>query len=164
MADAAALLWRLHLLGIDVGGRWNGIADSYAAEPAGRYAFSDAHAMMAYVGAGRDADAEALLAAQSAALEGPGDNAMFVAEVGQGACEGILAFGRGDYARSIEALRTVRNRAYRFGGSHAQRDILDLTLIEAARRAGEGALHRALLAEREMAAPLAEPQASRMAA
>jgi hypothetical protein len=47
----------------------------------------------------------------------------------------------------------VRNSAARFGGSHAQRDVLDLTLIAAARAAGEGSLERALLAEREAARP-----------
>ena len=36
----------------------------------------------------------------------------------------------------------MRNIAHRFGGSHAQRDVLDLTLIEAALRAGQHALAR----------------------
>ena len=35
-----------------------------------------------------------------------------------------------------------------FGSSHAQRDLIDLTLIEAARRAGETSLVRALANER----------------
>ena len=56
--------------------------------------------------------------------------------------------------RTSPLLRTVRNRAARFGGSHAQRDLLDLTLIAAAGRAGETSLERALLAERAEAAPL----------
>ncbi len=54
MVDASALLWRLFLRGIDVGDRWNAVADSW--EPmaaAGYYAFNDAHAMMAFAGAGR---------------------------------------------------------------------------------------------------------------
>jgi len=52
-------------------------------------------------------------------------------------------------------LRDVRNGAARFGGSHAQRDLLDLTLIAAARRDGQTALERALIAERAAAQPLA---------
>jgi len=39
-------------------------------------------------------------------------------------------------------------RSHRFGGSHAQRDILHRTLIEAALRAGRRPLAEALLAER----------------
>jgi hypothetical protein len=47
----------------------------------------------------------------------------------------------------------VRNRSARFGGSHAQRDVVDLTLIAAAGKAGEFSLEAALLAEREAAKP-----------
>src|SRR5215469_12763471 len=45
MVDAAALLWRLHLKGVDVGARWAPLAEAFAAEPRGRHAFEDAHAM-----------------------------------------------------------------------------------------------------------------------
>ncbi|HXF44607.1 MAG TPA: tetratricopeptide repeat protein, partial [Burkholderiaceae bacterium] len=44
--------------------------------------------------------------------------------------------------------------AQRFGGSHAQRDLIDLTLIEAALRAGMGPLARALAAERSARQPM----------
>jgi len=44
-------------------------------------------------------------------------------------------------------------RAHRFGGSHAQRDVLDLTLIEAARRAGMETLAEGLVAERVAVRP-----------
>jgi hypothetical protein len=47
----------------------------------------------------------------------------------------------------------VRGIANRFGGSHAQRDVLDLTLIEAALRAGQQDLAKALAAERTTAKP-----------
>ena len=59
----------------------------------------------------------------------------------------------------MRLIRPVRNIAHRFGGSHAQRDILDLTLIEAAFRSGDGPLAKALSAERLLvkpASPLAE--------
>jgi hypothetical protein len=60
----------------------------------------------------------------------------------------ILAFGDGDYARTVALIRPVRSIAHRFGGSHAQRDVIDLTLIEAAIRSGDSALAAALAAER----------------
>jgi hypothetical protein len=144
------LLWRIHLLGADVGDRWASLAKDWI-DPvghAGYYAFNDAHAMMAFVGAQRHADAEALLAAQQAALVAPGDNAMFTREVGQPLCEALWAFGRADHAHCVELLRPLLGQAHRFGGSHAQRDVIDLTLIEAARRDGQLALYRGLLAER----------------
>src|SRR3546814_16736286 len=45
-------------------------------------------------------------------------------------------------------LLLVRTIAHRFGGSHAQRDVLSQTLIEAALRDNQGRLARALMAER----------------
>lgn len=149
MVDASALLWRLHLRGADVGDRWQAVADNW--EPiaaAGTYAFNDAHAMMAFVGAGRTAGIEAILAAQRDAMLGSSDNARFTREVGHPVALAIKAFGNGDYAETVRSLRPIRNIANRFGGSHAQRDVLDLTLIEAALRSGQSDLARALAAER----------------
>ena len=52
--DASALLWRLYLRGVDVGDRWQALAQDWApAVEDGYYAFNDAHAVMAFVGAGR---------------------------------------------------------------------------------------------------------------
>ena len=148
MIDASALLWRLHLRGVDVGNRWNAVADNWAPVATARnYAFNDMHAMMAFVGAGRSRATEAVLEAQRAAMDGAEDNASFTREVGYPATQAINAFGDGNYAETVRLLRPVRSYAHRFGGSHAQRDVLDLTLIEAARRAGQNNLVAALLAE-----------------
>jgi tetratricopeptide (TPR) repeat protein len=153
LVDAAALLWRLHLRGLDVGGRWGPLAEAYAAEQRGHHAFDDVHAMMAFVGAGREAEAAETLRAMRAAREGAGDNAWVTREIGLPVAEAIEAYGRGDDAVVIERLRAVRNGAARFGGSHAQRDVLDLTILAAARRSGQASLERALLAERAAALP-----------
>ena len=45
-----------------------------------------------------------------------------------------IALGRGNYARCIELLSTLPPRAHRIGGSHAQRDVLYLTLLSAVER------------------------------
>lgn len=149
MVDASAMLWRLTLRGVDVADRWQGIAEDWAALTAcSNYAFNDAHAMMAFVGAGRRADAEAVLALQAAPKAAGDDNAAFTRDVGAPVAQAIKAFGDGDHASVIRLLRPVRNIAARFGGSHAQRDVIDLTLIESALRSGELALARALTAER----------------
>ena len=155
MDDAAALLWRLELRGVDVGSRWQPLAAAYAAQPRGLSAFDDTHAMMAFVGAGRDPDAEAALADMAICVEGPDDNAGVTRDVGLPVARAIFAYGRGRDPEAIDLLRGVRNGAARFGGSHAQRDLLDLTLIAAARRDGQTALERALLAERAAALPSA---------
>jgi pimeloyl-ACP methyl ester carboxylesterase len=149
MIDASAMLWRLALRGIDVGERWQALAERWlAVSERSTYAFNDLHAMIAFVGAGRDADAQRLLAAQDAALAEPGDNAQFLLEVGRDATQAIHAFGAGRFERAVQLLRPLRSHAHRFGGSHAQRDLIDLTLIEAAERAGQRGLAGALRHER----------------
>lgn len=167
LIDASALLWRLALRGIDVGERWDALADDWAPfASAGNYAFNDLHAMMAFVGAGRTQAAEAVLEAQIAAMTSAGDNATFTREVGHPATRAIRAFGDGNYGEAVRLLRPIRGIAHRFGGSHAQRDLLDLTLTEAAFRAGEAALAAALAAERaaiKPTSPFARLLASRAA-
>ncbi len=154
MIDASAMLWRLALRGIDVGSRWEPLADEWAPKAADRfYAFNDVHAMMAFVGAGRWAEAEALLATMTGTAERPDGNGMMTREVGLPVARALLAFGRGRYAESVELLRPVRLIAHRFGGSHAQRDVLSLTLVEAAIRGGQHRLAKALAAERMQLKP-----------
>lgn len=154
LIDASALLWRLTLLGIDVGTRWQTVADNW--QPlagAGTYAFNDAHAMMALAAAGRTAAVAELLAAQEGATATNIDNAMFTREIGRPVTLAIKAFLDRDYVATVTLLRPVRNRAARFGGSHAQRDLLDLTLLEAALRAGQWRLAAALANERVAVKP-----------
>ncbi|HYG25405.1 MAG TPA: tetratricopeptide repeat protein [Caulobacteraceae bacterium] len=154
MVDASAMLWRLSLHGVDVEDRWSGIADGWAKFASRNdYAFSDAHAVMAFVGAGRKDEIAQVLDAQKRALDAGGDNAEFTAAVGAGVVAGLIAFGEGDYLRSADHLRAVRNRAHRFGGSNAQRDLIDLTIIAAAERGGQKRLAQALVDERRLAHP-----------
>jgi len=154
MIDASALLWRLQLQGVPVGHRWDALASRWAAvSGASTYAFNDLHAMMAFVSADRMGDAMRLLAAQQQALAAGDDNVGFLNDVGLGATQAIHHFALGRHAEAAELLRSVRREAARFGGSHAQRDVLDLTLIAAAERAGDGHLADALRRERALVRP-----------
>lgn len=149
MIDASAMLWRLHLRGIDVGQRWETVAEGWLPfATAGNYAFNDVHAVLAFVGARRTDAIEAVLATQQAAMQGSGDNAAFTREVGHPVTLALKAFGEARYDDSVRLIRQVREIAHRYGGSHAQRDLLDLTLIESALRSGQRALASALCAER----------------
>jgi len=149
MIDASALLWRLHLRGIDVGQRWATVADGWLPiATAGNYAFNDVHAMLAFVGAQRPDAVVAVLETQQRVMQGSNDNDAFTREVGHPLALAIKAFGQARYDETVRLIRQVREIAHRFGGSHAQRDLLDLTLIEAALRAGQRPLAMALCAER----------------
>ena len=151
LIDASSLLWRVELAGGDAGARWPALAARWAAlnGAGGYYAFNDLHAAMAYARAGRDDLLHALVEAQHAALESGTDNAGFVREVGLPAILAVAAHAAGDHGRAVELLRPIRNRSQRMGGSRAQRDVIDLTLIGAARDAGRGALARVLRTERD---------------
>jgi hypothetical protein len=109
--------------------------------------------MVAFASAGRADLAAQLRETQRAALAGDGDNRAFTAEVGEAATRAVQAFVAGDHAQAAELLRPVRSTAHRFGGSHAQRDLIDLTLLEAALRAGDRPLAAALAAERAALRP-----------
>lgn len=164
LIDASAMLWRLHLRGVALGERPAAIAQRWAALGAGGfYAFNDLHAMIAYVLADQGALQQTLLDAQEAALHSDTDNASFTREVGHAATLAVQAYGHADFARAAALLRPVRSVASRFGGSHAQRDLLDLTLIEAATRSGNKPLAAALAAERLAMRPRS-PLAQRLAA
>lgn len=149
LLDAASLLWRLYLQGLDVGDRWCELVALYEKdEEAGFYAFNDVHAMMAFAATGQEIAAKERLDAIEVAVGGNTTNAMMSRLVGLALARAIHAFGKGDYAGSVDALLPLRNRAHVFGGSHAQRDVVHRTLIEAALRAGDGNLARALTQER----------------
>jgi tetratricopeptide (TPR) repeat protein len=157
LLDATALLWRLHLDGVDVGGRADALADNWAGRlesERGFYAFNDMHAMMAFTMAGREPEAARLLDdLEWTAKSGTGSNVMMTREVGLPVCRGIQAFGRDRYAEAARHIEPVRDTAARFGGSHAQRDALTLTVIEAALRGGQPALARHYIAERTVHKP-----------
>ncbi len=149
MVDASALLWRLKLRGVELGKRWEGIADRWHPLIEDKlYAFNDVHAVMALLGAGRVGEAERTVAIMTETARKQSDNAMMSRDVGLPMARALLAFEHGKYPATIDLLRPLRNIAQRFGGSHAQRDLVDLTLIEAAKRAGETGLVRALANER----------------
>lgn len=149
LLDGSAMLWRLQLLDHNVGERWNDLADKWETRiDHAYYAFNDANAMMALVGAGRTDAQKRLIAAVKRGAEAEGTNGMMSREVGLPAVEGFAAFGRGEYAKAIEFLSPIRAKANRFGGSHAQRDMFSWTLTEAAIRAGDRALADAFVAER----------------
>ena len=149
MLDGTALLWRLHLRDIDVGSRWKELADKWEARTGDLYyAFNDMHAMMSFIGDGRSTAAKALLKGMEQRVQNGDTNAMMTRDVGLPVCQAIAAYADGNYSKTVDLLLPVRPIANRFGGSHAQRDVLSLTLIEAALRGSRSRLARELAAER----------------
>jgi tetratricopeptide (TPR) repeat protein len=149
LIDASALLWRLHLTGHDVGHRWEELAKTWDQHADGcSYPFNDWHAVMAYLGAGRQADVQRILNVHRDANPRFNEVAAWSSNIGLPLVEGFSAFWRGDYHTAVDRLHGARFIANAFGGSHAQRDIIDWTLTEAATRGGMRRVASALAAER----------------
>ncbi|MEI7548153.1 MAG: tetratricopeptide repeat protein, partial [Actinomycetota bacterium] len=137
MLDASALLWRFLLDGADTGSRFAPLADAWTLKmtDAPWYVFNDMHAVMANVGAGRLGTARKLIdRLRDHVLTATGTNCLMATEIGIPACEAVLAFGEERYDDVIGGLAPIRSRFHHFGGSHAQRDALQRTLLEAALR------------------------------
>lgn len=153
--DSAALLWRMTLLGVDTEDRWNKLSDKWehAAEDT-LYAFNDVHAMMTFVADDRMDLANKVLNANERYVSTENDcNVAMTREVGLPFCRAICAFAKGDYEAVVDQLYPIRYRTAFLGGSHAQRDVVHLTLIESALRAGRNELARALASERTQLKP-----------
>src|SRR5690606_6433909 len=154
LIDASAMLWRMRMLGMDVGERWQPVADRWAAAgPLGNYAFNAVHALMAYIATGRTRAQQEVLEALVAATHADDDSALFAREAGLPVARALLAQAQGEHREASRHLRRVRNQLQRFGGSHAQRDLFDMILLDAVARAGDLRLLSALMAERAAARP-----------
>jgi hypothetical protein len=157
MLDASSMLWRLRLDGVDVADRFDVIADAWAnaIDPSPSwYVFNDVHAVMAFLGAGRRDDAVAVIGRLTADTDRaptttpPASNVRMTAEVGLPVSLALLAFDDGRDADVVAELWPTRSVFHHFGGSHAQRDVLERTLLEAAVRGNRTALAERLIAER----------------
>ncbi|MEL6279171.1 MAG: tetratricopeptide repeat protein [Pseudomonadota bacterium] len=149
LVDASALLWRAQMEGVEVGDRWNSVAERWTQHADGAlYPFNDWHAAMAYLGAGREADVDRILARYQSDDGAETETRRWARRTGRPLIEGFQAFWQGRYADAVEALHGARYIVNSFGGSHAQRDVIDWTLTEAAIRAGLGETAEAFANER----------------
>ncbi|HEX2151884.1 MAG TPA: hypothetical protein VHG31_07805, partial [Stellaceae bacterium] len=138
LQNAPAVLWRLERMGVDVGHRWEELADKAEARigEAG-HPLLVPHLMMALEATGRHAEADRFLAGLRALAADPGRwYATEIADVVLPVCEAARAHRRGDYAHVVELLAPRREQVRLLGGSNAQRDLFTQMLIDAAMKAG----------------------------
>ena len=131
--DGPATLWRLRLYGLeDKPSRWEPIAALAARVARPGFVFGDIHAALAYAAIG-DARALTALIDNMRALAAKGNLA---AEVGLPLVEGTAAFAGGDYAGALRHFEPVERDIHRMGGSHAQWEIFEETMVVAYLRLG----------------------------
>jgi len=144
LCNDISLLARLELAGIGVGKRWDAVAAVVRGQLDQRgggsvLAFVDAHYAMAL--------------GEVPALEAKGTTARVHGAAGRAACEAAAAWRRKDHARVVSQLAPVREELWRIGGSHAQRDLFALMLLDSANRTGNAPLAAAVRAERAKLRP-----------
>lgn len=150
LSDATALLWRLHLRGVDGGARWAALAERWLQRAAwGRTAFTDLHAALSLAMAGRDADNRALVAGLDEAAAGRAAGLPWQLVV-RPAQQAFVDYAAGDHRACADRLLGVLPVLQVVGGSHAQRELVLLTARSAAERGGDLALAQAL--DRQQAA------------
>ena len=158
LTNATALLWRLDTLGVDIGKRWREQADLWEHHADGKcLVFADIHAAMPELRSGQVARVERRLEAMQQTAASGVEAAGLYRTVGIPVVEGLAAFHRGAYAEAVELLLPVRVDLWQIGGSHAQRDVVDWTLTEAAVRAAQRDVALSLAHERLATRPRSAP-------
>ncbi len=139
-ASSASLLWRMEIRGIDVGNRWQDLADHVEGR-VGEHVqpFLDLHYLYALARAERWNKVDEMLASMVAhAANAPAVARMAWTQVAVPAARGLAAYGRGDYEGAYESLNIATPRLQEIGGSHAQRDLFVQTWLDTLLRTNRG--------------------------
>lgn len=145
VTDAAAFLWRAELAGqprrADL---WSRVR-AYAQEsfPKTGISFVDVHAALALAANGRDVSGlVANLREREASGKLPPGSVVYRL------AEGFEAYSRNDWASAIGILENALPETVRIGGSRAQRDLVEYTLLAAYLKDGRAAQAKSLIARR----------------
>jgi tetratricopeptide (TPR) repeat protein len=136
--NAVSLLARAELAGVDVGERWQDLAD-YLGRRAHDHVlpFLDLQYLYGLARAGRTEAARGWLASIEAhAQRCARDDARTWQQVGVPSARGLLAHAAGDWKTAVEALGQALPRMMEIGGSHAQRDLFAQVHLDALVKAG----------------------------
>ena len=147
LQDAASLLWRLQIYsGAEPGKPWDEVGEmALPAADAPGAPFRDCHAALAFAGAG-DAEATQKLVDRLKAQGEKGDD--LSREMTLPIALGAAAFVAGDYDEAADLMGPTYPMLARIGGSHAQREVFEDTLLETYIRAGRYDEAKAMLDER----------------
>ena len=151
---AVSLLARLEIAGVDVGRRWQELADYLVARAADTVQpFLTLQYLYGLARAER-AEAHTLLeAVRQRAGSAPAHNREVWKEVVLPASEGLHAYTRSDYDRAWRELGRAMPRMIETGGSHAQRDFFEQIFLDAAMASGRMSAAQQMLELRRGADP-----------
>jgi hypothetical protein len=147
LADSVAYLWRSELAGQPRDpARWAKIqAFARAKFPRPGMSLADWHVALAHAAAGDDAAFQSWIqAVEELAQAGRYPSGSIIPS----AARGFAAFQRGDYASTIDLIEPILSERERMGGSRAQVDLVEATLLRAYVCSGRPEEARRLLANR----------------
>lgn len=147
MTDAVSLLWRLQAYGHQVpAGLWDD-ARTYAEAhfPKPGFSFIDAHMGLLAAATGDRGGAKERIDTLTGLVE---QGALAAGPVVPAICRAALAFADADFAGCAAILEPLRREVARIGGSGAQREVIEDTLLLALMRGGESEKARDLLDQR----------------
>jgi hypothetical protein len=147
MTDAVSLLWRVQAYGYGApASRWEVVkAYSDAKFPAPGLSFADAHMGLLAAATGDRSGAASRIDALTRLVE---EGAVAAGAVVPAICRAALAFADEDYAGCVRILEPLASEVVRIGGSGAQREVIEDTLLLALLRSGQAARTRELLDKR----------------
>lgn len=143
---AVSLLARLELAGLSIGDRWRDLGAYLAARKADTLQpFLSLQYLYGLARAGRPEADELHAAIRDRAASAPAYARETWAEIALPIADGLIAHARGDDERAVRQLTPVLPRLADIGGSHAQRDLFDLILLDAVIKSGRFARAQQLL-------------------
>jgi len=147
LSDSVSLLWRCRLWDMERGAvAWGELRDfARRSFPAPSVAFADEHVVMACAACGDHAGAAARIE-ELRRLEHEGRQP--AGRVAADVAEAMAAFAQGHDDTVIRLLAPLLGELVRVGGSHAQRDVFEETLLGAYLRSGRTEAAGALFRER----------------
>jgi hypothetical protein len=129
---AISLLARLELAGIDVGSRWEDVAENLQARATDTVQpFLTLQYLYGLARAGRPEAATLIATVRQFALSAPAYSRQTWREVALPAAEGLYEYARSDFGGAWRHLTTAMPRLVEVGGSHAQRDLFDQIFLDA---------------------------------
>jgi tetratricopeptide (TPR) repeat protein len=135
--NAASMLFRLQRLGVDVGTRWEELADKAEARIGDcASTFTLPHWMMALTATGRTEAAERMVEGMRGFANRQGTLPPLVRDYVLPIAEAQLAHANGRHAEAVELMRPALGGMSQLGGSHAQQDVLEQLFVDAALKAG----------------------------
>lgn len=162
---AISLLARFEIAGIDVGARWDEL---------GRHLTARAHdtiqpflSLQYLYGLARTGRPEAKTLLESVreyAERAPPFTRAVWREVALPGCEGLYLYAQGEFERAWHHLSIAVPRISEVGGSHAQRDLFEQVLLDAALKSGRWSVAQHMLEVRRSADPYGVPVNTALAA